>query len=332
MASAAAANATLGAIRLEKPLTRVSCALYTAPPVARAKGGVTGRRLLDARIGWRTGATVVTSMNMSARTFTLIALAVALNAACGSASGTGPAAPAGDTAMDAAGDAGSDPLDAGSDSADGGDPTPSDADTSGDDETPPDSADARRDAGDTEPTDPADIPGDDAILQDVADADAGDGATDPADDTPGPDSDTPDAPAAWIRVGTGFSTVSAFGGYTPVEDGAELVITEGPQGGFHLWGGLEGGGLPEADLEAEWSITTPGGDVVGGAYSLTDTLEYGTHRATAGVTVFIDLALDVLALDGQPLRMCATAFVGEEEPADCVDVVARCCSYLDGGP
>lgn len=192
------------------------------------------------------------------------------------------------------------------------------------------------DSGDFDATEHDGDDDDDGDAADTAsDTDVGDGSGDSSDgsgaDT-GHDADDAsvdvDPAAPWMQVGTGFAELP-WEGYVPLVEGDDALITEGPQGGYHVWGGFEGDNLPPGDLSAVWSLTGLGEQAIGGAFATMVTVPYGDHVASAGITVFIDFAFDVTTLEGQPAELCLELTAGTTALTDCVGVVLRCCDYLE---
>jgi hypothetical protein len=57
---------------------------------------------------------------------------------------------------------------------------------------------------------------------------------------------------AWIKIGTGFRR------YEPLEEGQEVPIIAGIQGGFHVWGGFIGAGFDDTDVRIVYSLELEG--------------------------------------------------------------------------
>jgi len=51
------------------------------------------------------------------------------------------------------------------------------------------------------------------------------------------------------------------GGFAPLKDGAEVTVHAGPQGGFHVFVGVEAGGVAKTGL-LEWRLTSAGGQAL----------------------------------------------------------------------
>jgi hypothetical protein len=57
---------------------------------------------------------------------------------------------------------------------------------------------------------------------------------------------------AWIKIGTGFRR------YEPLEEGQEVPVIAGIQGGFHVWGGFVGAGFDDTDVRITYSLELEG--------------------------------------------------------------------------
>ena len=208
------------------------------------------------------------------------------------------------------------------------------------------------DADDTQDSDPGVEPDvHDAGPDDDADSGVGDAATDggetdaadvddasdtdaDVDDATEPDVDDASAPDAddgspFIRLGTGWDELDPYGGYEPLDERGSVRIAEGIQGGFHVWGGFEGRGMDASDVESTWELTNEDGVLVGGGFFVSEMRAYEGRLATASLTVFIDLSLDVTTLDGVPHELCVTVRMADDsELGDCATVRPSCCDYL----
>jgi len=255
-------------------------------------------------------------------------LALAVLAACSSDpdSGSGDDVAADveptDTAASDAG--GGDTSDAGATDADARDAALEDTggeDTGGEDAPPADVAD-------TTTEDVADAGGDD-IVEDTGETDTANDATeDPVDDTGDDAADVIDD-TPYVRIGTGWDDFDPFGGFEPLDERGTVRIAEGIQGGFHVWGGFEGRGMDESDVESSWQMTNADGDLVGGGFFVSDMRPYEGRLAAAGLTVFIALEVDVETLDDVPHELCVDVTMADGTTAsDCATVRPSCCDYL----
>lgn len=194
-----------------------------------------------------------------------------------------------------------------------------------DDDVPPMDADDDADGSDA---------GTDASPSDVEDGDAAlDAPTDSEADAPEPDAalacrGSGDGPFE-MALGTGIDR------FEPLEDGDTVVMAEGIQGGFHIWGALSGTGFNPEDGVADFRLRNAAEEVVG---ALVWTGDYRCDAATgrwygAGLTVFLDFAVWPPDVDGERWSMCVETTLGSGETfSDCVEVVTSCCDWLFGPP
>lgn len=94
--------------------------------------------------------------------------------------------------------------------------------------------------------------------------DGSDGPAPPPDPQPAPEPDArvepepdvpplPDAaPPAFIQIGTGARR------FDTLDPGQEVPIIQGPQGGFHVWGGFRGRGFPDEDVRILFELELQG--------------------------------------------------------------------------
>jgi hypothetical protein len=174
----------------------------------------------------------------------------------------------------------------------------------------------------------------DGTASDVADGDAAlDAPTDSEVDAPEPDATlacrgSGDAPFE-MALGTGIDR------FEPLEDGDTVIMAEGIQGGFHIWGGLSGTGFDPEDGVADFRLRNAAEEVVG---ALVWTGDYRCDATTgrwygAGLTVFLDFAVWPPEVDGERWSMCVETTLGSGETfSDCVEVVTSCCDWLFGPP
>jgi len=129
-----------------------------------------------------------------------------------------------------------------------------------------------------------------------------------------------------VIVGTG---ITAFVAPSP---GDVFMLTQGVQGGFHIWGGVSASGVEPRSVELEFTATNAAGDVVASVFWLADLMPVGGRLQASGITVFVAPAVVVDAVDDEPWRLCvALTDAAGESASDCVDVTARCCTLLSGG-
>ncbi|MFZ5440175.1 MAG: hypothetical protein ACOZQL_09215 [Myxococcota bacterium] len=98
---------------------------------------------------------------------------------------------------------------------------------------------------------------------------------------------------------------TADGGFAPIVDGQDLQIVMGPQGGFHVFVGVQAHGVPRTGV-LEWSLTTTGGAPIGRrtldlSSAFLDELDCGWERRQDAL-VFIDPAT-VDQHRGQPAQL-----------------------------
>lgn len=129
-----------------------------------------------------------------------------------------------------------------------------------------------------------------------------------------------------VIVGTG---ITAFVAPSP---GDVFMLTQGVQGGFHIWGGVSASGVDPRGVELEFTATNGAGDVVASVFWLTDLAPVGGRFQASGVTVFVDPTVIVDAVNDEPWRLCvALTDAAGAEASDCVDLTARCCTLVTGG-
>lgn len=170
---------------------------------------------------------------------------------------------------------------------------------------------------------------DDVEVEDDAGVDAPDGAEDDA---------TPDASLACRGSGDGpfeMALGTGIDAFESLADGDTVIMAEGIQGGFHIWGGLSGTGFDPEGGEADFRLRNAADEVVG---ALIWTGDYRCDAATgrwfgAGLTVFLDFSVWPPEVDGERWTMCVNTTLGSGETfSDCVEVVTSCCDWLFGPP
>lgn len=253
------------------------------------------------------------------------------------------------------GDAATDPEDA---SADGGgvvadvivdtdtsdavtDPVDEVIDTDDDADAPdapeaPDTQDARDTDVDAPETNDADAPEVDVPPTDTDDADV-DADLD-GGDADGSGEDAPDVAPPCATTSEGTPTLelgTGLEGFVPLIGEDEVLMTEGIQGGFHLWGGLRGSGFAPEDAEASFTLENEAGESVGalvwiGDYQCDEDTE---QWARFGLTVFLDFAVWPPDVEGERWELCVDATMSDgTELSDCRTVIVRCCDWLFGPP
>lgn len=195
-------------------------------------------------------------------------------------------------------------------------------------EDTPDTADGE-DTEDAPDGDAAEVPDTpdvpiDATDADV-DADGGDGGdTDVEEDTSGcvPSEDPPDDTPFFIEIGVGEDSVTTA-------NCTETLLAQGFQGGFHVWGAARGVGLSTAEPELDVTARNADGELVAAVYYTFPWDLVGGERQITGITVFLDVDVRPDDVDGEVWELCATANDGEATASDCMEIVVRCCDYLD---
>jgi hypothetical protein len=138
----------------------------------------------------------------------------------------------------------------------------------------------------------------------------------------GPACDDTASPDPWLELGSSASPTR----FAPLEDGAEVPITYGLQGGYHIWGSLRGDHFNPDPVRMKFTLYL-GEDVIGGS-DYSDALrrpeadgpfEYG------GVTVFIYDNFPPERIEGQNVRMTLELTAGGLVLNDERTVIPRCC-------
>lgn len=129
-------------------------------------------------------------------------------------------------------------------------------------------------------------------------------------------------PPPWIELGSSVSPTR----FAPLDDGAEVPITYGLQGGYHIWGALRGDHFDPDPVRMQFALYLDDQQIGGSDYS--DHLirpepdgpyEYG------GVTVFIYDNFPPERIEGQTVRMTLTLTAGDVVLEDERTVIPRCC-------
>lgn len=184
------------------------------------------------------------------------------------------------------------------------------ADEGANDASDTDTADAADDAPDGDPVETDGSPDADADASDVGDVDVAEGP--------------------WMRIGTGYAPGTPGDGFRPIVAGEALIMTEGPQGGVHVWGGFEGSGLPRRVVDAVFTLTAEDSSEIGSSIITADMVDFGDHVATAGHPVFIGIEFDWEELEGPTYELCVEVPLSDGTTlTDCEFVTTDCCLYLD---
>jgi hypothetical protein len=131
---------------------------------------------------------------------------------------------------------------------------------------------------------------------------------------------------AWIRIGTGARQ------YEPLSPGQRVPIIAGPQGGYHIWGGVAGSGFDPVDATMEFVLVLDG-EVIGGTTYLDDLDERPDSGDPGADWRYEYAAVAVIIRDEAPedvsghtvtMAVRLTARDGTEL-TDNIDVVPDCC-------
>lgn len=134
--------------------------------------------------------------------------------------------------------------------------------------------------------------------------------------------DDTEPPDPWVELGSSSSPTR----FAPVEDGARVPITYGLQGGYHIWGSLQGDHFEADSVRMQFELHLGDQKVGGSDYS--DALRRADPRGPyeyGGVTVFIYDNFPPEVLDGESVRMTLTLTAGDVVLTDERTVVPRCC-------
>lgn len=128
----------------------------------------------------------------------------------------------------------------------------------------------------------------------------------------------------WIELGTGFRT------FEPLEPGQQVPIIMGIQGGYHVWGGIRGGGFDDSDVRLRFQL-----DLDGATIARADYAEFGlppdrrdpSLRAYPGVAVIYDDNDRVQPTSGRTmtLRVEVRSNADGQVMTDETEVVPVCC-------
>lgn len=182
------------------------------------------------------------------------------------------------------------------------------------------------DSPDVPDADAADVPDIDAADVDAGDADVGEvgDTTDVEEDASGcvPTSDPPDDTPFFIEIGVGEDSLTTA-------NCTETMLAQGFQGGFHIWGAARGVGLSTSEPELDVTARNASGELMAAVYYTFPWDLVGGERQITGITVFLDVDVRPDSVDGEVWELCATANDGVGTASDCMDIVVRCCDYLD---
>lgn len=131
---------------------------------------------------------------------------------------------------------------------------------------------------------------------------------------------------AWIRIGTGARQ------YESLSPGQRVPIIAGPQGGYHIWGGVAGSGFDPVDATMEFVLVLDG-EVIGGTTYLDDLdertdssepeVDWRYEYAAVAVIIRDEAPEDV---SGRTVTMAVRLTTRDgTELTDNIDVVPDCC-------
>ena len=134
-----------------------------------------------------------------------------------------------------------------------------------------------------------------------------------------------DAPApepVVVELGSGVDD------FVAVADGETLRITEGLQGGYHIFGSVRTEGIEAWDAEIDLNMYQ--GDVrIGGARYIDDFLLKDGALVYSGVTVFLFENFTPESVDGTPTLMTVKVTDSEGRIGSSqMTFVPKCCDYL----
>ncbi len=130
-----------------------------------------------------------------------------------------------------------------------------------------------------------------------------------------------DAAAPWVEIGTGTRTVE------PLTAGQQVPIIEGIQGGYHVWGGFQGGGFDDTDIAIGFSLTLDGVELAAAAYTEPDlpVLPGGVY-SYAAVAVIYHENEQVEPSSGKTMTLTTTLTTRDGLVLeDAIEVVPVCC-------
>ena len=123
----------------------------------------------------------------------------------------------------------------------------------------------------------------------------------------------------WMEIGTGVTE------FEPLTEGQEIPIVQGPQGGYHVWGGLQGFNFEPDNAEISYLLIIDGETVADALYyddipRVRDRYEYSR------VAVVLFDEIDPESVSGQTATLALRLRTADgEELTDQIDVVPICC-------
>ena len=134
-----------------------------------------------------------------------------------------------------------------------------------------------------------------------------------------------DGSGAWIEIGTGIEM------FEPLTAGQEVPITQGPQGGFHVWGGFAGDGFDPSNAEISYVLVID--DQVVATATIFDTIpRVGERYEYSRVTVILRGDVIPEEISGQTATLAVRVRTDDDqELTDQIEVVPTCCEYISDG-
>ena len=134
-----------------------------------------------------------------------------------------------------------------------------------------------------------------------------------------------DGSGAWIEIGTGIES------YEPLTAGQQMPITQGPQGGFHVWGGFAGDGFDPSNAEISYVLVVD--DQVVATATIFDTIpRVGDQYEYSRVTVILRGDVFPEDISGQTATLAVRVRTDDDqELTDQIEVVPTCCEYISDG-
>lgn len=132
----------------------------------------------------------------------------------------------------------------------------------------------------------------------------------------------------FIQLGTGPRDFEPFSG----TDIPTLVIVKGPQGGYHVWGGVAVDGVVPSNVGLEFEARYRGERVAGAYYvdTLSDRVVLGEREpyGYAGVAVILDAGVTPESLSGETLELYVTIedSTGNRLSGE-AQIKVECCEY-----
>lgn len=142
---------------------------------------------------------------------------------------------------------------------------------------------------------------------------------------PEPEPDVPPipdaAPPAFIEIGGGARR------FEQLTSGQEVPIIQGPQGGFHVWGGFRGRGFPDDDVRILFELELEG-EVIANA----DYTEFELPTDSTGLYAYAAVAViwfsndRVMPTSGNEMTMTVTVTASDGQMlSDMTQIVPICC-------